>query len=105
MFEDISNKLDAATARLVTRLSATYEAEVRRMREAARPMPQTRTPKRVRSQSEVPSPTQSEETPPSRRVPLSQRANVFRMPSGAPLPPRAEFAAGPADAGGVPQHD
>lgn len=96
MIERLPNDLDAAVERFVANLSAVFEAEVRRLRASAAPAEATT----ERKTSSVPEPASATDTaaseppPSSRRVPLSQRANVFRVPAGAPLPPRSLAEAG-----------
>jgi len=90
MIEKHPKDIDAAVERFVANLSAVFEAEVRRLRLAAAPAKATTEPKTSSSPEPagVTDTTASEPAPSSRRVPLSQRPNVFRVPAGTPLPPR-----------------
>jgi len=82
----IHHEIEAAASRLTSRLSALFGAEMQRIQRAAQP---TRMPGNTSPELAAAPEKQTAEPEPSvKRVPLSQRKNVYRVPTGLPLPPR-----------------
>jgi len=92
----LQHQIQAAMARLTTRLSELFEAELDRLARGARPKTRARAEKNRPAPTAVAESQQVADSPAAKRVPLSQRKNVFRVPSGAPLPPRGSQSAQPA---------